>query len=56
MVCYGNVDEGFEIVDMLVQSFHVRVELKVIMCFSKLFEGFVYGLEAIVKHGSFMFR
>ena len=56
LVYYGSAHEGFEIVNMLVQSFHVRVKLEVVMCFSELVEGFAYGFEAIVERDCLVFH
>ncbi|KHN01218.1 TMV resistance protein N [Glycine soja] len=56
LVRYGSADEGFEIVGILVQSFLVRVELEVVICFFELIEGFVYGFESIVECGCLAFR
>ena len=56
LVRYGGADEGFEIVGILVQSFLVRVELEVVICFFELIESFVYGFESIVECSCLAFR
>lgn len=56
LVHYDSADEGFKIVGVLVQSFHVKIEFEVVMCFSELIEGFVYDFEAMMERTCLTFH